>query len=144
MMAAMRGPMMGGGLFGTTTHGEFQSGAVTGISATSIEVTSTDGYVRTYTIDADTLIDNGNAQVDDITEQETRLGRESVVGNRHRPDGIELRWRSHGTLPDHLPGGGVNHIHRSGLSGSDPCAVDQHLYGRIFGAVGGHGRGSLV
>jgi hypothetical protein len=35
-------------------------------------------------------------QVDDITEQETRLGRESVVGNRHRPDGIELRWRQLG------------------------------------------------
>ena len=29
-------------------------------------------------------------QVDDISEQETRLGRESVLGNRHRPDGVEL------------------------------------------------------
>ncbi|MGH3367876.1 MAG: VOC family protein [Nocardioidaceae bacterium] len=30
--------------------------------------------------------------VDDITPVEARLGRESVPGNRHRPDGIELRW----------------------------------------------------
>lgn len=65
---AMRGPMMGGGIFGATTHGEFQTGEVTAISATSIEVTSTDGYVRTYTIDAGTLVNNGNAQVDDITD----------------------------------------------------------------------------
>ncbi len=35
-------------------------------------------------------------QVDDISEQEKRLGRESVLGNRHRPDGVELRWRQLG------------------------------------------------
>lgn len=35
-------------------------------------------------------------QVDDITEQESRLGREAVDGNRHRPDGVELRWRQLG------------------------------------------------
>lgn len=34
--------------------------------------------------------------VDDITEQEKRLGRESVRGNRHRPDGTELLWRQLG------------------------------------------------
>ncbi|MGB7817909.1 MAG: VOC family protein [Ornithinibacter sp.] len=34
--------------------------------------------------------------VDDITEQETRLGREAVQGNRHRPDGVELRWKQLG------------------------------------------------
>ena len=34
--------------------------------------------------------------VDDIAKVETRLGRESVQGNRHRPDGIELRWRQIG------------------------------------------------
>jgi hypothetical protein len=34
--------------------------------------------------------------VDDITKVEERLGRESVPGNRHRPDGIELRWRQIG------------------------------------------------
>jgi hypothetical protein len=34
--------------------------------------------------------------VDDIGPVEERLGRESVPGNRHRPDGIELRWRQIG------------------------------------------------
>jgi hypothetical protein len=34
--------------------------------------------------------------VDDIHEQEERLGREAVDGNRHRPDGVELRWRQIG------------------------------------------------
>ena len=35
-------------------------------------------------------------QVDDIAHVESRLGRESVAGNRHRPDGVELRWRQLG------------------------------------------------
>ncbi|QIM22239.1 VOC family protein [Phycicoccus sp. HDW14] len=35
-------------------------------------------------------------QVDDIAEQEKRLGREAVTGNRHRPDGVELRWQQLG------------------------------------------------
>ncbi len=34
--------------------------------------------------------------VDDIAKIEERLGRESVQGNRHRPDGYELRWRQIG------------------------------------------------
>ena len=34
--------------------------------------------------------------VDDISLVEARLGREAVVGNRHRPDGTELRWRQLG------------------------------------------------
>jgi Glyoxalase-like domain len=34
--------------------------------------------------------------VDDITPVESRLGRDAVPGNRHRPDGIELRWRQIG------------------------------------------------
>jgi Glyoxalase-like domain len=34
--------------------------------------------------------------VDDIAPIEARLGRPSVEGNRHRPDGIELRWRQIG------------------------------------------------
>lgn len=35
-------------------------------------------------------------RVDDMAEQEHRLGRESVQGNRHRPDGVELRWKQLG------------------------------------------------
>lgn len=34
--------------------------------------------------------------VDDIGKIEDRLGRESVPGNRHRPDGVELLWRQIG------------------------------------------------
>jgi hypothetical protein len=34
--------------------------------------------------------------VDDITPFEVRIGRPSVEGNRHRPDGVELRWRQLG------------------------------------------------
>jgi hypothetical protein len=34
--------------------------------------------------------------VDDITEVEKRLGREAAAGNRHRPDGTELKWQQIG------------------------------------------------
>lgn len=34
--------------------------------------------------------------VDDIVPYEKRLGRESVNGNRHRPDGVELLWKQLG------------------------------------------------
>ena len=34
--------------------------------------------------------------VQDIGKVEARLGRDSVQGNRHRPDGVELRWRQIG------------------------------------------------
>ena len=35
-------------------------------------------------------------RVDDISPVEERLGRPAVEGNRHRPDGVELRWRQLG------------------------------------------------
>lgn len=34
--------------------------------------------------------------VEDIAAVEQRLGRDSVDGNRHRPDGVELRWKQIG------------------------------------------------
>ncbi len=34
--------------------------------------------------------------VEDITTVEQRLGRPAVPGNRHRPDGLDLRWRQVG------------------------------------------------
>ncbi len=34
--------------------------------------------------------------VDDIAPFEQRLGREAANGNRHRPDGVELRWKQLG------------------------------------------------
>ncbi len=36
--------------------------------------------------------------VDDIGKVEARMGRDSVQGNRHRPDGVELRWRQIGVM----------------------------------------------
>jgi len=35
-------------------------------------------------------------EVKDMGAHEERLGREAVAGNRHRPDGVELRWRQLG------------------------------------------------
>jgi hypothetical protein len=34
--------------------------------------------------------------VDDISHVESRLGRRAMPGNRHRPDGFELRWQQIG------------------------------------------------
>lgn len=34
--------------------------------------------------------------VDDLAPIERKLGRDAVPGNRHRPDGVELRWRQIG------------------------------------------------
>src|SRR4051794_21434882 len=34
--------------------------------------------------------------VDDLGPVEERLGREAAKGNRHRPDGVELRWKQIG------------------------------------------------
>ena len=34
--------------------------------------------------------------VDDLRPAEERLGREAADGNRHRPDGVELKWRQIG------------------------------------------------
>ena len=36
--------------------------------------------------------------VQDIAKVEARLGRDSVQGNRRRPDGVELRWRQVGVV----------------------------------------------
>jgi hypothetical protein len=34
--------------------------------------------------------------VKDMAEAERRLGREAAIGSRHRPDGVELKWRQLG------------------------------------------------
>ena len=51
--------------------------------------------------------------VDDITKVEVRLGRDSVQGNRHRPDGVELRWRQVG-VRGHAVRPAAAVLHRSG------------------------------
>lgn len=55
-----------GSMFGSVTHGEFQSGEVTSISDSSLEVKSTDGYTKSYVIDADTVFE-GVQQGDKVT-----------------------------------------------------------------------------
>jgi hypothetical protein len=59
--------------------------------------------------------------VDDISIVESRLQRKSVLGNRHRPDGVELRWRQIGVrglqsdpqLPFFVQWKGDSHDHPS-------------------------------
>jgi hypothetical protein len=84
--------------------------------------------------------------VDDIAGIETRLGRESVQGNRHRPDGFELRWRQIGVKglqsdpqlpffvqwqsPDdlHPSAGATDHVHLECLEiAGDPNRVSEWL-----------------
>jgi hypothetical protein len=84
--------------------------------------------------------------VEDIAPVESRLGRESVAGNRFRPDGHELRWRQIGVkglqsdpqLPffvqwegdgrDHPSGGASARIHLDALEiAGDPRRVSDWL-----------------
>ena len=86
--------------------------------------------------------------VDDITKVEARLGRESVQGNRHRPDGFELRWRQIGVkglqsdpqLPffiqwespavEHPSAGASGRVHLDAIEiAGDPGRVDEWLGG---------------
>ncbi|MFD9702021.1 hypothetical protein [Lentzea sp. NPDC059081] len=81
-MNGMDGGMRGGLGFGTATHGEFQSGEVTAISDTSIEVKSTDGYTKTYVIDADTVaegVEKGDTVTVIATEEDGKSVASSVV-----------------------------------------------------------------
>lgn len=84
--------------------------------------------------------------VDDIASIEKRLGRDSVQGNRHRPDGFELRWRQIGVkglqadpqLPffvqwqspadEHPSSGATGHLHLDCLEiAGDPDRVTEWL-----------------
>ncbi|SMD17580.1 hypothetical protein [Lentzea albidocapillata] len=89
-MGGMRG---GFGLgTGTTTHGEFQTGEVTAISDSSVEVKSTDGYTKAYVIDADTVaegVEKGDTVTVIATTEDGRSVASSVVepGQRGQRDG---------------------------------------------------------
>ena len=76
--------------------------------------------------------------VDDIAIPERRLGREAVVGNRHRPDGTELRWRQLG-IKGLLAGQGItgfNPLHKDrrqlfdAARTGDGRPLPHHLKGR--------------
>ncbi|GGU76345.1 hypothetical protein [Lentzea flava] len=77
----MRGPVFGLGS-GSASHGEFQTGEVTSISDTSIEVKSTDGYTKTYVIDADTVaegVEKGDTVTVIATTEDGKTVASSVV-----------------------------------------------------------------
>ena len=59
--------MLSGGPMGGIPHGEFQSGEVTELTEDAITATSEDGYTKTYTIDADTMLMEGVEKGDDVT-----------------------------------------------------------------------------
>jgi hypothetical protein len=75
--------------------------------------------------------------VDDITEVEQRLGRESATGNRHRPDGTELRWRQIGVnglisdpqLPFFVQWEGPAELHPSAGASGDFTLVSLEIAG---------------
>ncbi|MEV6711692.1 hypothetical protein AB0M48_06535 [Lentzea sp. NPDC051208] len=69
---------------GTTTHGEFQTGEVTAISDSSVEVKSTDGYTKTYVIDADTVAE-GVEKGDTVTVIATTADGRSVAASVVEP-----------------------------------------------------------
>lgn len=80
------GPPDGSGMrglgFGSATHGEFQTGVVTSISDTSLEVKSTDGYTKTYVIDAETVaegVENGDTVTVIATTEDGKTVASSVV-----------------------------------------------------------------
>ena len=92
--------------------------------------------------------------VQDIGKVEARLGRDSVQGNRHRPDGVELRWRQIGVrglqadpqlpffvqwqcLPhQHPSAGGSGRVHLEALEiAGDPARVDDWLGNSVEGPL---------
>jgi hypothetical protein len=93
------GRFNGMGALDSALHGEFviadgttellQTGKVTDVSATSIGLTSTDGYAKTYTIGSATLMDTGVKTGDQVTviakkSDNTAL---SVVDRANLPQG---------------------------------------------------------
>jgi hypothetical protein len=67
---------------GSATHGEFQTGEVTAISDTSVEVKSTDGYTKTYVIDADTVaegVEKGDTVTVIAATEDGKIVASSVV-----------------------------------------------------------------
>lgn len=75
---------------GSATHGEFQTGEVTSISDTSLEVKSTDGYTKTYVIDADTVaegVEKGDTVTVIATTEDGKTVASSVIEPGQRGQG---------------------------------------------------------
>ncbi|MBY8852259.1 hypothetical protein K7G98_30025 [Saccharothrix sp. MB29] len=70
-----------GGPFGDAQHGEFQTGEVTGVSDSSITVTSADGFTKTYRVDDDTRVNGGQGDLADIAagDEVTLVAADSTV-----------------------------------------------------------------
>ena len=73
---------------GAYTTELMQNGAVTAISDTSITAKSDDGYTKTYTIDADTVVGNGSSDLADIGTGDDVMIVASVSGNTATVDSL--------------------------------------------------------
>ena len=96
----MGGP--GGGLMSEALHGEYvvsdgnggyttellQNGEVTAVSDTSITAKSEDGYTKTYTIDSDTVVGNGSADLSSIETGDEVTIVASVSGDTATADSL--------------------------------------------------------
>ncbi|TWP52099.1 hypothetical protein FKR81_10980 [Lentzea tibetensis] len=84
------GGMMRGGPLADFPHGEFQTGEVTSISDSSVEVKSTDGYTKAYVIDSDTVIEGvekGDTVTVVATEADGKTTAEAVTEPRTQGQG---------------------------------------------------------
>ncbi len=78
-------------------------------------------------------------RVDDISTEEARLGRTAGDGNRHRPDGIELRWKQFGTsnlhadpqLPVFIQWQTPEHMHPSWGASGDLALTSVEIAGDV-------------
>ena len=85
LMDALHGEYVVSDGNGTYTTELLQNGEVTAVSDTSITAKSDDGYTHTYTIDSDTVVGNGSADLssiatgDDVTIIATESGDTATV-----------------------------------------------------------------
>ncbi|MFD1146769.1 hypothetical protein [Saccharothrix hoggarensis] len=77
-----------GGPFGDAQHGEFQNGEVTEVDADSVTVRSGDGFSKTYTIDGDTRVNGGQADLDDVAAGDVVTVLASAVDGVSTADNI--------------------------------------------------------
>jgi hypothetical protein len=92
----------GGGVMSQALHGEYvvsdgnggyateimQNGEVTAVSDSSITAKSDDGYTRTYTIDSDTVVGNGSADLSSIATGDDVMIVATVSGDTATADSL--------------------------------------------------------